>query len=189
MVVRRVERRTDSEVMGSLQAGDTAQLAVLFERYHLSLFRYLLSLSGNRSLSEDLVQDVFFRVLKYAKSYKGELSFSVWLYQLARNAYFDSHRKRRNEVASLTGMDFASDAPFPETVLSRRQNVATLRAALQQLPEEKREVLVLSRFHDLRYEEIARLLKIEVGAVKVRVYRALKELRQVFCELQGEKVG
>src|ERR1700760_2525438 len=104
--------------MQSLQAGDTAQLAVLFERYHLSLFRYLLSLSGNRSLSEDLVQDVFFRVLKYAKTYHLEHSFPVWLYQLARNAYFDSNRKRRGESASLEEMDFASDAPFPETVLA-----------------------------------------------------------------------
>jgi RNA polymerase sigma-70 factor (ECF subfamily) len=73
-------------------------------------------------------------------------------------------------------------------MLARKQNIATLRAALKQLPEEKREVLILSRFHDLRYEEIARLLKCEVGTVKVRVYRALRELRQVFSELQGEKV-
>ena len=174
--------------MRSLQAGDTAQLAVLFERYHLPLFRYLAALSGNRSLSEDLVQDVFFRVLKYAKSYDPEHSFAVWLYQLARNAYFDSHRKRRGEKASLDDMDFPSAELFPEEVLARKQNVATLRAALQQLPEEKREVLMLSRFHGMRYEEIAHLLKCEVGTVKVRVYRALKELRQVFCELQGEKV-
>lgn len=174
--------------MQSLQAGDTAQLAVLFERYHHSLFRYLLSLSGHRSLSEDLVQEVFFRVLKYAKSYNSEHSFPVWLYQLARNAHFDSHRKRRGEAAGFEEMDFPSTDPFPEAVLTRKQNMATLRAALKQLPEEKREVLVLSRFHGMRYDEIARLLKCEVGTVKVRVYRALKELRQVFCELQGEKV-
>jgi RNA polymerase sigma factor (sigma-70 family) len=183
-----VERRNDSEVMRSLQAGDTTQLAVLFERYHLSLFRYLLALSGNRSLSEDLVQDVFFRVLKYAKSYDPEQSFPVWLYQMARNAHFDSHRKRHGETSDFESLDLASSDPFPEEVLARKQNVATLRAALKQLPDEKREVLILSRFHELRYEEIARILKCEVGTVKVRVYRALKELRQVFCELQGEKV-
>ncbi len=174
--------------MRSLQNGDTAQLAVLFERYHLPLFRYLLALTGNRSLSEDLVQEVFVRVLKYSKTYNVELSFPVWLYQLARNAHFDSHRKRRGEAASFEDRDFASEEPFPDTVLARKQNVSTLRMALKRLPDEKREVLILSRFHDLRYEEIARLLKCEVGTVKVRVYRALKELRQVFCELQGEKV-
>jgi RNA polymerase sigma factor (sigma-70 family) len=174
--------------MRSLQAGDTAQLAVLFERYHLPLFRYLVALSGNRSHSEDLVQDVFFRVLKYAKSYDPAHSFAVWLYQLARNAHFDSHRKRRGETANLGDMDFPSAELYPEEVLARKQNIATLRAALKQLPDEKREVLMLSRFHDLRYEEIAHLLKCEVGTVKVRVYRALKELRQVFCELQGERV-
>jgi RNA polymerase sigma-70 factor (ECF subfamily) len=183
-----VEKRSDIELMRSLQAGDTAQLAVLFERYHLPLFRYLLSLSGNRSLSEDLVQDVFFRVLKYAKTYKPEHSFAVWLYQMARNAYIDTTRKRRVEMPGIDSLDYPSGEPFPEAMLERKQNVTTLRAALKQLPEEKREVLLLSRFHDLRYEEIARILKCEVGTVKVRVFRALKELRQVFCELQGEKV-
>jgi RNA polymerase sigma-70 factor (ECF subfamily) len=126
--------------------------------------------------------------LKYGKSYKPEHAFPVWLYQMARNAYFDSHRKRRMDTTSLEDTEFASSDPFPEAVLARKQNLAALRTALKQLPEEKREVLLLSRFHDLRYEEIARLLKCEVGTVKVRVYRALKELRQAFCELQGERV-
>ena len=77
---------------------------------------------------------------------------------------------------------------MPEETLSRKQDVMFLQKALQQLPEDKREVLLLSRFHNLRYDEIARLLECEVGAVKVRVYRALKELRAKFCDLRGEKV-
>jgi len=76
---------------------------------------------------------------------------------------------------------------MPEELFARKQDVQYLRQALHQLPEDKRDVLVLSRFHNLRYEEIARIMECEAGTVKVRVYRALKLLRETFCELRGEK--
>jgi RNA polymerase sigma factor (sigma-70 family) len=172
--------------MKLVQAGDPAQLATLFERYHVGLFRYLLSLTRNRALSEELVQEVFFRVLKYARSYNPNLPFPVWLYGMARNARFDSLHKRRAEVTVSEMEDIQSSAPMPEEEIVRKQNVRFLQEALQQLPEEKREVLILSRFHDMRYEEIARILKCEIGTVKVRVYRALKELRERFSKVSGE---
>jgi len=174
--------------MTLVQDGDTAQLAVLFERHHMALFRYLLGLTRNRALSEDLVQEVFFRVIKYARSYDAGLSFPAWLYGMGRNAYFDSQRKMRGESGVEPLGEIRSSEPMPEETLSRKQDVMFLQKALQQLPEDKREVLLLSRFHNLRYDEIARLLECEVGAVKVRVYRALKELRAKFCDLRGEKV-
>jgi len=183
-----VESSTDSVLMKLVQAGDSAQLATLFERYHLGLFRYLLSLTRNRALSEDLVQEVFFRVLKYARSYDPSLSFPVWLYGMARNACFDALHEGRAEMTGSEMEEIRSSAPMPEEALARKQDVTFLQEALQRLPEEKREVLILSRFHNMRYEEIARILKCEIGTVKVRVYRALKELREKFCELRGEKL-
>jgi len=174
--------------MELVQAGDSAQLALLFERYHVALFRYLLQMTRNRALSEDLVQEVFFRVLKYARSYDPSLPFAVWLYGMARHAYVDSLRKQRGEVAGADMSEPRSAEPMPEEVFARKQDAMFLQEALGQLPEGKREVLVLSRFHNLRYEDIARILQCEVGTVKVRVYRALKELREKFCELRGEKL-
>ncbi len=183
-----MESSTDSALMKLVQTGDSAQLATLFERYHLGLFRYLLSLTRNRTLSEDLVQEVFFRVLKYARTYDPSLSFPVWLYGMARNAWIDALHKGRAEMTGSEMEDLRSSAPMPEEVIARKQDVTFLQEALQKLPEDKREVLILSRFHDMRYEEIARILKCEIGTVKVRVYRALKELREKFCELRGEKL-
>jgi RNA polymerase sigma factor (sigma-70 family) len=174
--------------MKLVQAGDSAQLALLFERYHVPLFRYLLQMTRNRELSEDLTQDVFFRVLKYARSYDPGLPFSVWLYSMARHAYIDLVRKRKPEVAGADVSDWRSNEPMPEEAFANKQDADFLKEALQRLPEGKREVLVLSRFHGLHYEEIARILQCEVGTVKVRVYRALKELREKFCELRGEKL-
>lgn len=181
-----MESQNDNAVMRRVQAGDTAELAVLFERYHVALFQYLLQLSRNRAWSEDLVQEVFFRVLKYAASYDANFPFKVWLYRMARNVYFDAAHKRRGETWNNEMDAMASNEPPAEEVFAQKQDTLFLQEALQKLPEDKREVLVLSRFHDLRYEEIAQILKCEIGTVKVRVYRALKELRELFCELRGE---
>lgn len=172
--------------MKQVQAGDTGQLATLFERYHVPLFQYLLHLSRDHAWSEDLVQDVFFRVLKYAASYDPTFPFKVWLYRMARNVYFDSAYKRRGETGSSELEHMPSDEPQADVMLARKQDTMLLQEALQQLPEDKRELLVLSRFHGLRYEEIGQILRVETGTVKVRVYRALKQLRERFCELRGE---
>jgi RNA polymerase sigma factor (sigma-70 family) len=183
-----VEELTDSSLMRLIQRGESSQLAVLFERHHAGLFRYLMALSRNRAVSEDLTQEVFFRVLKYAGTYNPELPFAVWLYRMGRNAYFDTLRSRSADPMSAEILAIRSSEPMPEEVFSQKQDRAFLEAALQTLSEEKREVLVLSRFHDLRYHEIARIMQCEVNTVKVRVYRALRELREKFCELRGEKL-
>ena len=174
--------------MRLVQAGDSAQLALLFERYHVPLFRYLLQMTRNRALSEDLTQEVFFRALKHARSYDPRFPFSVWLYAMARHAYLDSLRKQRLEVAGADVSETRSAEPMPEEIFASQQDATFLKEALQRLPDGKREVLILSRFHNLRYEDIAQILQCEVGTVKVRVYRALKELREKFCELRGEKL-
>src|SRR5436853_177924 len=155
--------------MKLVQAGDSSQLAVLFERYHAGLFRYLMQLSRNRALSDDLTQEVFFRVLKYAGTYDPDLPFSVWLYRMGRNAFYDSLRARSAEPMSPETLEVRSREPMPEEAFTRKQDRMFLEEALQNLSEEKREVLVLSRFHDLRYHEIATIMKCEVGTVKVRV--------------------
>ena len=183
-----MESQSDNALMRQVQAGDTAQLAILFERHNVPLFRYLMHLSQNRSVSEDLVQEVFFRVLKYAGSYDPSFAFNVWLYRMARNCYFDSLHKRRGEVGGHDVDDVRSEEPVPEEALARKQDTLFLKEALDKLPEDKREVLVLSRYHNLRYEEIGQILKCEAGTVKVRVYRAMKELRERFCELRGERL-
>ena len=173
--------------MQGVREGDLGALAVLFERHHRSLFSYFVHVNGNRDLSEDLVQDVFFRMLKYRQTYKADRSFTAWMYQIARNAHVDSIQKRKFEVG-LGEREFASANTMDEN-LKHKQNVALLRQAMARLPLEKRELLVLSRFQNLKYEEIAGILSCDVGAVKVRVYRAVRALGQIFFELSGEKAS
>jgi len=185
------EARADNVLMQKVRDGDLAKMAVLFERHHRPLFRYFVRLTGNREASEDLVQDVFFRMLKYRNSYRDGNPFTAWMYQVARNAHLDGVQKHKLEAPSTGELldERASKEPSPVEIIGRRQNLGLLRRALAALPLEKREVLVLSRFQNLKYEQIAEILACDVGTVKVRVYRAIKSLSQIFFELAGEKAS
>ena len=188
------ETRADNVLMQKVRDGDLAKMAVLFERHHRALFRYFLRLTGNREFSEDLVQDVYFRMLKYRQSYRDGNPFTSWMYQVARNAHLDGVQKRKGEVTLFDPRqeeppEPASAEPDPSEILRRRQDLGLLRRALAALPVEKREVLVLSRFQNLKYDQIADILACDVGTVKVRVYRAIRALSQIFFELAGEKAS
>src|SRR5258707_9010694 len=128
--------------MAAVGAGEVSKLAVLFERHHRSLFRYFVSLNRNRELSEDLVQDVFFRMLRYRTSYDPNQSFTAWMYQIARNANVDQAQKRRAEVVGIEEFNDrrpepASTAMGPEEATGLGQDLVILRRALDRLPSDK----------------------------------------------------
>src|SRR5579862_4164975 len=113
--------------MAQVRSGEVSKLAVLFERHHRSLFRYFVSLNRDRELSEDLVQDVFFRILRYRASYDPTRAFSAWMYQIARRASLDRGRERKGEVIGIEEFserhgEPASNAPGPEEHTARGQN-------------------------------------------------------------------
>jgi len=175
--------------MLDVRGGNIARLEVLFDRHHRSLFGYFMHLTSNRAASEDLVQDVFFRILKYRHTYQPETSFRAWMFQVGRNAFADHMGRHKAEVALEDDAAFASQETPADRQVQNRQETALVRRALAALPPEKREVLVMSRFLDLKYDEIAAILKCEVGTVKVRVYRALRELGDRFFALGGERAS
>ena len=174
--------------MQEVRAGDVGKLETLFDRHYRPLFRYFLHLTANRPVSEDLVQDVFFRILKYRHTYQTGTAFRPWLYQIGRNAFLDHTGRRKGEVGLPEDIaEMTSPATPADRQVQAKQETVLLHRALADLPPEKREVLVMSRFQDLKYDEIASVLQCEVGTVKVRVYRALRELGDRFFALAGER--
>ncbi len=176
---------SDGELMLQVRRGNLAGLAELFERYHRALYRYFFHLSGDRDLSEDLTQEAFFRVLRHRDTFDPRRPFSPWLYQIARNLHMDQIRRRKLESIP-EGHDPGFDGRAEEN-LGREQELSLLRRALSLLPAEKREVLVLSRFQNMKYEEIATVLNCEVGTVKTRVFRAMRALSETYRELSGAR--
>ncbi len=172
----------DEDVMLQVRNGEVEMLGVLFDRYQAPLFNFYTKMTQDRTISEDLVQEVFLRILRYRQTYRPDTTFRTWMYQIARNTRLDQLRKTHPETP------FASEPVAPASLTDsaqQQQEGALLQSALMRLPEDKRELLVLSRFQELKYDEIARLLGCEVGAVKVRVHRALQQLRQIFLQLES----
>jgi RNA polymerase sigma factor (sigma-70 family) len=178
----------DEQIMQEVRAGNVAKLEALFDRHHRALFRYFVRLTNDRAASEDLVQDVFFRILKYRHTYQPDTPFRAWMYQVGRNVWLDHAGRRKGEMPLPETVGEMGSAEMPaDRQVQQKQETVLLHRALAALPPEKREVLVMSRFQELKYEEIASVLKCEVGTVKVRVYRALRDLGDRFFALGGER--
>jgi RNA polymerase sigma-70 factor (ECF subfamily) len=181
------DAETDDRLMVGVQQGRVSLLGLLFERHHRALFNFFLRLTGNRQTSDDLVQEVFLRMLRYRVTYRPDSQFRTWMYHLARNVHIDRFKATRGDLRLEDAPgEPVSQAEAVVDVMLRAAEAALLRRALLRLPVEKREVLVLSRFHGLSYAEVGDILGCEVGAVKVRVFRAMQQLRRIVGELESE---
>lgn len=183
----RLDSLTDNALMLRVKAGDVDRMGLLFERYHRPLFGFLYHLLGRAEASEDLVQTVFYRMLKYRHTYHGDGEFRTWMYHLARNALADYVKKNRHAAPHADVAEVAEHlggGPCADAGLEQAQDVALLHQALARLSPENREILVLSRFQELKYAEIARVLNTTEGAVKVRVHRAMNELKTTFLRIE-----
>lgn len=169
-----------SAIARGLRRRDPDLLDRLIEQYQHRLLRYLVYLSGNRSLAEDLFQETWIRVLERGHQYDGRHEFSTWLYTVARNLTIDHFRKK--SPVSLDGLmeneDHAPlDPPDPRPaawqVVQQHERAENISAALAQIPLEYREAVVLRFQDELSLEEIATLTGAPLGTVKSRLYRGL----------------
>ena len=181
-----MKETTDSELMRQVRGGRTAALATLFERHHARLYRYCARMTGQRAAAEDLVQDVFMKMLKYKATFRDDSELVPWMFGIGRNACLAHLRRTADDRVPGNELDVEALAQESADEPQDGDQHEIVRHALQRLPVERREVLVLSRYEFKSYEEIAALLDCSVGAVKVRVHRALKQLREVYLDLAGE---
>ncbi len=176
---------SDNELMLKVRSGDIDRLGLIFERYNKPLFGYFVKLTGRTDISEDLVQNVFLRIMKYRDRYRGDGSFSTWIYKIAHNIFIDFIRKRKKlelseDINEWTNIE---DEGSTDEEALKNEKLEILQRALMKLPAGKREILTLKRYHELKYKEIAEILGCSEGAVKVRIFRAMDELRIIFNEL------
>ena len=180
--VNSMESETSAIARG-LRRRDPDLLDRLIEQYQHRLLRYLMYLSGNRELAEDLFQETWIRVLERGHQYDGRHEFCTWLYAVARNLTIDYLRKK--SPVSLDGLmddedkmpfEPADERPLAWEVMAQHEQAERVSAALVGIPAEYRETVVL-RFHEgLPLEEIARVTGTKLGTVKSRLYRALDML-------------
>ncbi|MCW3088406.1 MAG: DNA-directed polymerase subunit sigma-24 [Sediminibacterium sp.] len=177
--------------MLKVKNGDLDRMGLLFERYHSQLFGFLFHMTGQRELSEDLVQNVFYRMLKYRHTFRGDGEFRAWMYHVARNVIHDQGRSSKRSVREYELDEQAErigGGPMADEPIQKKQELRALQAALARLQVESREVLILSRYQELKYHEIASIMNITEGAVKVRVHRALHQLKNIYLKIESNEM-
>ena len=179
-----MDSNSDSALMLQVKAGDLDKLGLLFERYNRKLYNYFYRLTYRRDVSEDLVQSVFERIIKYRHTYSDEGAFSTWIYQIARNLRIDHHHKT-NKEADDNHIDFEQlEDSNDDSESVGDLELTLLKKAIERLDPEKKETLILSRYQGFKYKEIAEILDCSESAVKVRIFRAMNELKETITELR-----
>ena len=169
--------------MKRVKEGNLAELSVLFERYHVRLYNFMLRLTFDRSVSQDLTQNLFYRIIKYRHTFKEDHSFKSWIYQLARNIHIDFCKQQQKAAERYTQVEEYNENFAEEKEGFNEEEYEKLDRAMARLTPEQKEILVLSRFQGLKYEEISSIRDLSVPAIKVQVHRAIKQLREHYFKL------
>lgn len=182
---------TDGDLMLAVQAGDGQALASLVHRYHAPLRGYMLRLTQDPHLTDDLVQETFLRVYTRADTFGSGRAFRPWLYRIATNLFFDWQRRRRDLPVGLAGdgpvaglMAGADPAGDGLALVVRYEEQEQVRTALARLAPDHRAILLLRFDRELGLGEIAEALDIPIGTVKSRLFRALRQFR---AQLDGQQ--
>lgn len=175
---------SDTAIMLKVKAGDIDKLGLLYERYHKMLFGFFWKMSGSVDDSEDLVHNVFYLILKNRRQYRGKGKFLSWMFQIAHNLWADHYKKKKKTEMrdDMERWELKVDLGADEQI-EKEEQLRQLRTALHALQQDKKEVLVLSRIQGLKYREIAEITKSTEGAVKVKIFRAMADLREEYARI------
>ena len=170
---------TDESAMNFVVNGDLDKAAILYQRYKRPLLNFFLRFGVEWEASHDLTQQTFYRLIIYKHTFKEGHEFKAWIYRIARNIFHDYLKDNHLKMSRLD----ESVEVFEEENEDDQQH-KLVQMALKKLSPDFREVLQLSRYENLKYEQIAEVLNISVSLVKVRVFRAIKQLRKIYLELE-----
>ena len=182
--------RTDEELVEACLAGEESAFDVLLGRWEKRIRGAIYRLVGSDEEARDLCQEAFLKAYKSLRSFKQEARFSSWLYQIALNLCRDRMRRRRGKtMVSLDELEEGGAAmpvagPTALDMLQERDTSRLVAQAIEALPDEQREVIILKEYQGLTFLEIAQVLDVPISTVKTRLYRGLDQLR-VRLEREG----
>jgi RNA polymerase sigma-70 factor (ECF subfamily) len=184
---------SDEGLMLRYQRGDVRAFELLLSRHRRPVFNFILRYVGEPSHAEDLLQEVFLRVIKSADAYEKQAKFTTWLYTIARNLCVDAARRGKHRRAysldtpmdhdegkdGATLLDVVSDgSPATDRKVIGKELHGKLQAAIAKLPDEQREIFLMREFLDMPFKEIADVVGCPENTVKSRMRYALEKLRE-----------
>lgn len=177
---------TDEALMLLSAEGDKKAYYLLVKRWDRQIINYFYRNTGNQETAEDLAQEVFISIWK-TKKYNPKAPFYVWIYKIARNKMIDHYRKKKAPVVSIENNPEVFSKSFEDKGALDRiielDEQEMVRNTIKQLTEEQRNILILSKYQKLPYDDIGRIMNCSGDAVKVRVFRAVKSFVKKFKDL------
>lgn len=174
----------ETDLIERLRRGDERAVGEIVEQFKNPLFAFILRMVPDHAAAEDIFQETWLRVVRYAGRFRGDSKLSTWIFQIALNLCRDAERKRKRWF-QVSIDDYADAIPvkpgFGAEKLLRAQQV---REVVNQLPVKMREVMVLKFFHDMDDDEIAEVVGCPVGTVKTRYYRGAKLMKEKWEQLR-----
>lgn len=195
-----LEQRSDEDLLILHREGDPQALRLLIERYSGELHGFLTRLVGSRAGADDVFQEAFLQVHLSAESFDRERRFKPWLYTIAANKARDFHRRRKRRamtslstpIADRSGSEtpladmIESAAEAPSAPAEHADESEAIRAIVDSLPDHHREILMLSYFHRMSYQQISEVLSIPLGTVKSRLHSAVALFSERWRRARGQ---
>lgn len=186
----------DVTLMLEFQKGGKASFEKLMTKYYKPLLNFINRFVGNVCTAEDLTQDVFIKVYKNAATYRPAAKFQTWLYQIARNASLNELRKHKRQTVSIDETFESEDgestrqiadakAVNPADAMTQNETADLIKEAIHSLPENQKTAVLLRRYENLSYEDIAKTMHYSLAAVKSLLSRAKENLKEKLKHLQG----
>ena len=178
--------KPDHELMQEYADGNQQAIEMIFERYKSKILNFCVRILGNRADAEDVTGDVFLKLFANKYTYDPRAKFSTWLFTIARNDCISRIRKRKNLVSIWFGnknseqadqWDIPDESHMPDHTAKQKETQTFVRRAIQQLPLEQREAIVLREYHKMNYEDISKVLNCSLEKVKVLIFRGREKLR------------
>jgi len=180
---------TDADIMLRVKAGDDSAFEYLVQKYRRQMVSFMYRMSHNSAVAEDLAQEVFLRVYRSRANYEASAKFTTWLYRIATNLAVNHARDTRHERPentvnldqpdSETGQtpDVPDSSMTVEEAILRRERLAAIRQKVQALPERQKTAVLMHKYQQMDYKQIAEVLKLSESATKSLLFRAYETLR------------
>src|SRR6202453_4091534 len=172
------EAYTDAEVMLRVKAGDQSAFDFLVQKYRRPLVSFMYRMARHTAAAEDLAQEVFLRVYRSRQSYEASAKFTTWLYRIATNLAVNHARDTRHERPEVT---VSLEVPEEESLV-RRERTFAIRAKVEALPERQKLAVIMHKYQQMDYKQIAEVLKLSESATKSLLFRAYQTLREQLKE-------
>jgi RNA polymerase sigma-70 factor (ECF subfamily) len=174
----------DGALIAAVAAGDADAFEELVRKYERPVLSTIYRYVGDRVVAEDVAQEVFLKVWRRAKSFKGRSSFYTWLYRIAVNQCLNFREKRRRRRAEPLDEGVADGRPGPAESYEKEAKSRLVRAAIDELPGKQRMALILSKFEGRSYKEIAQMMGASLASVESLLFRAKRNLKEALLPLK-----